>query len=90
MEKGTLYGMFVRVEGKCTAEQLEDAKETLVNRVCDAIREIAAKNDDFFIIKDSSSMPIFEEEYTSVACKFFLPTVNDPEEITIPVSTYIE
>ena len=90
MEKGTLYGMIVNVSGTCSPEKLSEAKDMLVDRVCNAIREIAAKNDDFFIIKDSSSMPIFEEDFTSVSCKFFLPTVNDPEEITIPVSVYLE
>ena len=90
MEKGTLYGMIVKVRGTCSPEKLLEAKDVLVDRVCDAIREIAAKNDDFFIIKDSSSMSIFKEEYTSVACKFFLPTVNDPEELTMPISVYLE
>lgn len=66
---GTQYGTFVIIKGEVTDEKLTKAKEMLVDDVCRVIREIANERDDFFIIKERA-------EYTSVAHKFLLPTVE--------------
>lgn len=73
--KGSIYGDYVRSEGKASAEELAKMKAEVVEKVCDAIRRIASEADDFFIIKTVEENG---EVYTTVGAKFILPTVEDP------------
>lgn len=71
---GTQYGAYSLIEGEITTEKLAKAKEFVVEEICEMIREIANKSEEFFIVKTS-------DDVTSVAHKFFLPTVNDAVEL---------
>ena len=71
---GTQYGTYVLVEGEVTKEKLAKAKELVVEKICEMIKEIANKSEEFFIVKTS-------DDVTSVAHKFILPTVNDAVEL---------
>lgn len=70
----SLYGVAVMTEEKATHDDIEFAKEMVLKRAIETIRDIAKrKNDEFFIIHTSS-------DNTSVGMKFALPTVLDDEE----------
>ena len=69
---GSEYGHFVALEGDTTEEDIAKAKQEVVEHLCETIRDIAKKRDDFFIIKN---MPFRKGK--TVAAKFILPTVND-------------
>lgn len=73
---GSMFGTYVKIDGNVTEEKLAKAKEMLVEEVCEIIKEIAKKRDDFFIIKTT-------DDGGSVAHKFILPTVEDGEGILI-------
>lgn len=69
---GTEYGTYVKIKGEVTDEKLAKAKEMVVEDVCRIIRDIANEREDFFIIRE-----LMDGDGTSVAHKFFLPTVNE-------------
>ena len=71
---GSMFGTYVKIDGNVTEEKLAKAKEMLVEEVCEIIKEIAKKRDDFFIIKAT-------DIGGSVAHKFILPTVDVGEGI---------
>lgn len=73
-QPGTQYGAIETIYGEVTEEKLTEAKTKVVDEVCRMIREIA-KRDDFFIIK-----PSLLGDATTVAHKFFLPTVEEDVE----------
>lgn len=68
---GTMYGDYVKIEGEITENKLTKAKKLLVKQICQMIEDIAENREDFFIIKE------MEDGFTTVGCKFILPTVND-------------
>lgn len=68
---GSEFGHFVLIEGTPTEEDIDKAKQEVVEHLCATIRDIAKGRDDFFIIKNAP----FEKGVT-VAAKFILPTVN--------------
>ena len=81
--KPSLYGEFLMTEGEANEEEIEMAKEQILDKICESIRYIAKrKPNEFFIIKTPSSMA-HENSWgnvTSVGAKFILPTVLDDEE----------
>ena len=76
-----MYGEFIKVDGEMTEEKLEEAKEILLDKICNGIRKIAKENSEqFFIVKDfSESDSIFKGDYFTVGCKFELPTISSEE-----------
>ena len=78
---GTQYGTYAKIEGEVTEEKLAKAKELVVEDVCRIIRKIANKTDELFIVKDASAMGF--GNYTSVAVKFVLPTVEEINEADV-------
>ena len=67
--RGTTYGVVEYLEGEATEEALSATKEKVVENVCKAIRDIAKKSDDFFIVKTN-------EGKTAVGNKFVIPTIE--------------
>lgn len=85
--KPSLYGECLVCDGKATEEEIEEAKETILNRICECIRDVAKrKPDEFFIIHTPSKNPMKNiltgeiNNMSSVGAKFALPTVLDDEE----------
>ena len=72
---GTQYGTYEVIYGEVTKEKLAEAKAKVVDDVCRMIRKIAEERDDFFIVKRTE-----EDCSTTVAHKFYLPTVNDDRD----------
>lgn len=73
----SLYGVAVTTEGDVTPEEIEKAKEMVLEEVIKCIRDIAKrKPDEFFIIHT----PNETSDTSSVGAKFALPTVLDDEE----------
>lgn len=64
-------GDFVEVDLNATEEEIANAKRAVVDRLFEQIREIADKNDDFFIIKEG-----LLGDCKTVAAKIVLPTVK--------------
>lgn len=83
----SLYGIAVTTEGDVTPDDIEIAKEMVLEEVINAIRDVAKrKPDEFFMIHTPSQNPhknVLTDEVTnlsSVGVKFALPTVLDDEE----------
>lgn len=71
------YGFAVMKEGEASAEEIEEAKEIILDYLCDCIRNVAKrKPDEFFIIKNPDEM----SGKKTVGAKFILPTVLEDEE----------
>ena len=74
---GMIGGYYVEIPFKATEEELEKAKDFVVEALCNQIREIAKEREDFFIIKTGERFPgLDNEKVTTVAAKFELPTVK--------------
>lgn len=73
--QGTQYGTYVNIEGELTEDKIAMAKKLVIEEVCEMIREIANKSENFFIVKD------YCDGVTSIAHKFILPTVNNAVEL---------
>lgn len=74
----SLYGVAVITKDDVTPDDIESAKEMVLERVIESIRDIAKrKPDEFFIIHTPSD---YKENVSSVGTKFVLPTVLDDEE----------
>ena len=71
---GAMFGTYEKITGEVTDEKIAEAKEAVVEKVCEIIREIASTSDSFFIIKNN---PLGDEEgCVTVGHKFFIPTVD--------------
>jgi hypothetical protein len=68
---GYLGGYYVKVANNATEEEINKAKEDVVDAICCDIRRIASERDDFFIIKEADDC-----QYNTIAAKFELPTVK--------------
>lgn len=66
---GYMCGYYYRIDGKPSEELIAIFKDKVVDKICEQIREIAKKSEDFFIIND------FDGDKT-VGAKFILPTVK--------------
>ena len=66
---GMLIGDYVKVDKDATAEEIEKAKEKVVESLCNEIHRIAKERDDFFIIHNV-------DDGKTIAAKFELPTVK--------------
>ena len=74
----SLYGVAVITKEDVTPDDIESAKEMVLERVIESIRDIAKrKPDEFFILHTPSD---YKENVSSVGTKFALPTVLDDEE----------
>ena len=82
---GTQYGTYVAIKGEVTEEKLAKAKEMVVEDVCRLIRDIANEREDFFIIKE-----LMGGGGTSVAHKFFLPTVDEDGDARFKENPVVE
>lgn len=85
--KPSLYGVAVKSEGDATPDEIENAKELVLEEVIRSVRDVAKrKPDEFFIIHTPSQNPIKKMltgeicNESSVGVKFALPTVLDDEE----------
>lgn len=78
--KPSLYGVALMADGEVNDEEIQEAKELVLDKICETIRDVAKrKPDEFFIIHTpSSDNPLAEA--TTVGAKFILPTVLDDEE----------
>jgi hypothetical protein len=83
----SLYGVAVTTEGDVTPDEIEKAKEMVLEEVIKCIRDIAKKKpDEFFMIHTPSQNPLKNlvtdevSNMSSVGAKFALPTVLDDEE----------
>ena len=70
--KQSLYGEVLMTDGEATPEEIEIAKDMILDRICECIRNVAKrKPDEFFIVKaPEKSNQLFDK--TSVAAKFIL------------------
>ena len=68
MSLGTVYGTAVSVSEDPSVEELRNAKKQVIDELCQLIRDVAERNDDFFIIKSYS-------DKATVGSKIILPTV---------------
>ena len=64
---GKMYGDYVTIQDK--EEDIKIAKELLLEQICYSIRELAASNEDFFIIKK------LEDGRLTVGWKILFPTL---------------
>lgn len=70
--EGAMYGDYLRIEGDATEEEIAEVKKLLVRQACGLIEAIAEDRDDFFIIKNNG-------DNTTIAYKFFIPSINIKE-----------
>ena len=52
-----------------TATDLKNVKNEIIDELCNALRDVANSNEDFFIIKE-------HEDHITVGAKIYLPTVE--------------
>lgn len=75
----SLYGVAVTTDGDANLEEIERAKEMVLERIIEEIRDVGKrKPDEFFIIHTPSNNPTVN--MSSVGAKYALPTVLDDEE----------
>lgn len=70
-DHGYRGGYYVKIADNATEDEIQKAKEDVVDVICSEIRRIALEKEDFFIIKDAS-----DGCGKTVAAKFELPTVK--------------
>lgn len=74
---GYCFGTFEAFCFKATTEQLEMAKEKIVNFLCDEIRRLSKEYpEEFFIIKDTSDFPI-DNSVLTIGAKLIAPTISN-------------
>ena len=79
MQKGYIFGHYLGFENTPTEEEMEAAKETVVEVLCDAIRRLSRTYpEEFFIIKDTSNFPVGSMVCT-VGAKLIAPTIEEKE-----------
>lgn len=83
----SLYGEALICDGDVSEEEIEEAKEAILNMICESIRDVAKrKPDEFFIIHTPTKNPLKNmlngeiSNQSSVGARFVLPTVLDDEE----------
>ena len=83
----SVYGSAVTTEGDVSEDDIQKAKEMVLEDIIKAIRDVAErKPDEFFIVHTPTKNPLknfLSEEIvntSSVGAKFALPTVLDDEE----------
>ena len=83
----SLYGVAVTTEGDVSAEEIEKAKEMVLEEIIKAIRDVAKrKPDEIFMVHTPTKNPLVNQltdevnNTSSVGAKFALPTVLDDEE----------
>ena len=70
-------GDYVLLGKGANEEDITNAKEQVVERICAAIRKVAAEHEDFFIIKETPN-----KDGITVATEFMLPTVHVEKNLT--------
>ena len=67
---GTFLGTVKEITVKNpTVADLKNAKNEIIDELCNALRDVANSNEDFFIIKE-------HEDRITVGAKIYLPTVE--------------
>ena len=76
---GAMTGSFEPFYRKPSHEEMEKAKEKVLNDICDGIRTLANENpEEFFIIKEIKDFPV-TNAIMSVGAKVFVPSATNKE-----------
>lgn len=70
------FGNYQAFNIQPTTEQIELAKEKIVNDLCDEVRRLSKEHpEQFFIIKDTSNFPI-DNSVLTIGAKLIAPTIS--------------
>ena len=79
MQKGYIFGHYLGFENTPTKEEMEVAKEAVVEALCGEIRRLSnTYPEEFFIIEDTSNFPVGSMVCT-VGAKLIAPTIEEKE-----------
>lgn len=75
------FGNYVAFDKVPTKEEIDEAREKIVERLCDEIRCLSKEYpEEFFIVKDVSQFPI-DKIVMTIGAKLDAPTIQNKEYI---------